>query len=48
MMSLGRDIAEDTVSHTNLQAIWLTSRYAVGAAHARVLAEHAFATRPQR
>jgi hypothetical protein len=39
MMSLGGDIAEDTVSTTNLQAIWLTSRYPIGAAHARLLAE---------
>lgn len=30
------------------QAAWIAARYSVGAAHARVIAEHVFARRPQR
>lgn len=46
--SLGRDFREDTAHHLNLQAAWIAARYSVGAAHARAIAEHMFARRPQR
>lgn len=47
-MSLGRDTEEFIAQPVNLQAAWLAARFTMGAAHARVIAEHAFARRSQR
>lgn len=47
-MSLGRDKSEDTAPHLDFQSAWLAARFNMGAAHARVVAEAAFARRPQR
>lgn len=47
-MSLGWDKTEDTAPHIEFQSAWLAARFNMGAAHARVIAEAAFARRPQR
>lgn len=47
-MSFGRDNSEYSPAIILQQAAWLAARYQMGAAHARVIAEHAFARRPQR
>lgn len=47
-MSLGGDVTEDTASTLQLQCAWLVARYSMGVAHARVVAEVAFARRTQR
>ena len=47
-VSLGRDAFEYSPTPENFQALWLVARFDVGAAHARVIAEHAFARRPAR
>jgi hypothetical protein len=47
-MSFGRDSSEYSPAIILQQAAWLTARYHRGAAHARVVAEHAFARRPAR
>lgn len=47
-LSFGRDSSDYSPPMILQQAAWLSARYKMGAAHARVLAEHAFARRPQR
>lgn len=47
-MSLGRDKSESITAPLDFQSAWLAARFNMGAAHARVVAEAAFARRPQR
>lgn len=44
----GGNSSEDSSSTLSHQSRWLAARYNMGAAHARAVAELAFARRPQR
>lgn len=47
-MSPPGDKTETRPSTLHFQSAWLAARFSMGEAHARVVAEHAFARRPQR